>query len=202
MIRSDFLAKQPTLKTQRTQLVPMEPRFGPQVWRADNAPEIQRLTGAHRAPDQDQLKAHLAAMAGRDDRAEWAIIRNQDSSYLGRTALDDLDPDNESMRFSITLRGTDVVGQGYGTEAAEAVINFGLGILGLHRIGLRVYAFNERAITSFSKLGFRTEGVLRHALRWDGRWYDQMIMSVLTPGALDEEPDSEDSATQGTQGTQ
>ncbi|HEY9290838.1 MAG TPA: GNAT family protein [Microlunatus sp.] len=196
MIRTDFLAKQPPLKTPRTQLVPLGPRFGPQVWRAESDPEIRRLTGAHRPPDQDQLKEYLAAVADRDDQAEWAIIRGQDSSYLGRAALVDLDRDNEAMSYRITLRGTDVVGQGYGTEAGEAVINFGLGILGLHRISLAVYAFNDRAIKSFSKLGFETEGVLRHALHWNDRWYDQLIMSVLTPGALDEDAEAKPSAEQ------
>ncbi|QDP96745.1 GNAT family N-acetyltransferase [Microlunatus elymi] len=186
MIRSEFLAKQPPLKTPRTQLVPIGPRFGPQVRRAASDPEIRRLTGAHRTPDQDQLRQRLETVAGRDDQAEWAIVRGQDASYLGRVALDDLDRANESMTYKISLRGTDVAGQGYGTEAGEAVINFGLGILGLHRIQLAVYAFNERAIKSFSKIGFETEGVLRHALLWDGRWYDQLIMSVLTPGALDQ----------------
>ncbi|SDT46270.1 GNAT family N-acetyltransferase [Microlunatus soli] len=188
MIRTEFLAKQPTLKTARTQLVPMGPRFGPQLWRSLQNHDTDKLTGTHGTFTEDQVRKHLENLPGRSDRADWAIIRNDDSSYLGEVVLNDLDADNESMNYRISLRGLDVAGQGYGTEAGEAVINFGLGLVGLHRISLGVYAFNERAIRSYTKLGFETEGVLRHALHWDGQWYDQILMAKLAPGALDDDP--------------
>jgi RimJ/RimL family protein N-acetyltransferase len=187
VIRTEFLAKQPTLRTPRSQLVQLGPRFFPQVWRSLQDKETARLTGSHTTFTEEQVRRHLESLPGRDDRADWAIIRNEDSSYLGEVVLNDLDRDNESMNYRIALRGSDVAGQGYGTEAGQAVINFALGVVGLHRVSLGVYAFNERAIRSYRKLGFETEGVLRHALQWDGKWYDEIVMSVLAPGALDED---------------
>jgi len=187
VIRTEFLARQPTLRTARTQLVPMGPRFAPQMWRSLQDRETAKLTGTHATFTSEQVGKHLESLPGRNDRADWAIIRNDDSSYLGEVVLNDLDAANESMNYRISLRGLDVVGQGYGTEAGEAVINFGLGVVGLHRISLGVYSFNERAIKSYTKLGFQTEGVLRHALQWDGVWYDEIVMAVLAPGALDDE---------------
>jgi RimJ/RimL family protein N-acetyltransferase len=191
VIRTEFLAKQPTLKTPRTQLVPMGPQFFPQVWRSLADQEVAKLTGTHGTFTEDQVRRHLERMNGNDSRADWAIIRTEDGSFLGEVVLNELDRDNESMNYRISLRGLDVAGQGYGTEAGEAVINFGLGVVGLHRISLGVYAFNERAIKSYAKIGFRTEGVLRHALQWDGQWHDEIVMAVLAPGALDETESSE-----------
>lgn len=185
MIRTEFLAKQPTLRTERTELVPMGPRFFPQVWRSLQDRETAKLTGTHQVFTEHQVRLHLEVVAARTNRADWAIIRSHDSSYLGEVVLNDLDPDNESMNYRIALRGLDVAGQGYGTEAGRAVVSFGLGVLGLHRISLGVYAFNERAIKSYQKLGFEFEGRLRHALQWDGSWYDELVMSILAPGALD-----------------
>lgn len=170
----------------------MGPSFLPQVWRSLQDRQTARLTGTHGSFTEEQVRKHLEGLPGRDDRADWAIIRNDDSSYLGEVVLNDLDRDNESMNYRISLRGLDVAGQGYGTEAGQAVINFGLAVVGLHRISLGVYAFNERAIKSYKKLGFQTEGVLRHALQWDGRWYDEILMAVLAPGALDEDDDAAD----------
>jgi RimJ/RimL family protein N-acetyltransferase len=186
VIRTEFLAKQPTLKTARTQLVPMGPRFFPQVWRSLQDREVARLTGTHARFTEEQVRSHLDKLPGRDDRADWAIVRTEDGSYLGEVVLNDLDRGNESMNYRIALRGLDVVGQGYGTEAGMAVINFGLGLVGLHRISLGVYAFNERAIKSYQKIGFEFQGRLRHALQWDGSWYDEIVMAILAPGALDE----------------
>ncbi|GAA0950816.1 hypothetical protein GCM10009560_70670 [Nonomuraea longicatena] len=51
----------------------------------------------------------------------------------------------------------------------------------LHRIGLEVYNFNERARHVYKKVGFVEEGVLRDALLWEGQWYDAVVMSVLRP---------------------
>lgn len=164
----------------------MGPRFLPQLWRSLQNHDTDKLTGTQATFTEEQVGKHLESLPGRADRADWAIIRNDDSSYLGEVVLNDLDTANESMNYRIALRGLDVAGQGYGTEAGEAVINFGLGVVGLHRISLGVYAFNERAIKSYTKLGFETEGVLRHALQWDGQWYDEILMAKLTPGALDD----------------
>ncbi|WP_230208234.1 GNAT family N-acetyltransferase [Microlunatus sp. Gsoil 973] len=187
MIRTDFLAKQPTLTTERTRLVPMGPRFFPQVWRSLQDPETAKLTGTHEKFTEDQVRRHLESLPGRADRADWAIIRSDDSSYLGEVVLNQLDTDNESMNYRIALRGLDVAGQGYGTEAGQAVINFGLAVVGLHRISLGVYAFNERAIRSYQRIGFELEGRLRHTLYWDGHWYDELVMAVLAPGATDQD---------------
>lgn len=64
---------------------------------------------------------------------------------LGEVTLIDLDTDNRSMNFRIALTENNVFGRGYGTEATRAVVNYGLDVVGLHRIELQVYAFNLRA---------------------------------------------------------
>jgi RimJ/RimL family protein N-acetyltransferase len=51
--------------------------------------------------------------------------------------------------------------------------------LGLHRIALAVFAFNERAIRSYRRCGFALEGRAREAIFRDGRWWDEIQMSVL-----------------------
>ena len=51
--------------------------------------------------------------------------------------------------------------------------------LNLHRIGLSVFSFNERAIRSYQSCGFVMEGRAREAIWRDGRWWDEISMSVL-----------------------
>jgi RimJ/RimL family protein N-acetyltransferase len=52
-------------------------------------------------------------------------------------------------------------------------------VVGLHRLSLEVYDFNPRARRVYEKCGFRTEGVLRDALRWDGEWINATVMSIV-----------------------
>ena len=57
-------------------------------------------------------------------------------------------------------------------------------MVGLHRVELDVYAFNERARRAYERCGFVVEGRLRDALRWDGEWHDALVMAVVG-GAAD-----------------
>jgi RimJ/RimL family protein N-acetyltransferase len=51
--------------------------------------------------------------------------------------------------------------------------------MGLHRVSLAVFSFNERAIRSYEKVGFVVEGRAREAIFRDGRFWDEISMSML-----------------------
>ena len=51
--------------------------------------------------------------------------------------------------------------------------------LDLHRVALSVFSFNERAIRAYRKAGFVVEGRAREAIWRDGRFWDEITMSVL-----------------------
>ena len=59
------------------------------------------------------------------------------------------------------------------------MLDHAFGTLSLHRIGLSVFSFNERAIRSYLSCGFVMEGRAREAIWRDGRWWDEITMSVL-----------------------
>jgi RimJ/RimL family protein N-acetyltransferase len=51
--------------------------------------------------------------------------------------------------------------------------------LRLHRIGIRVLAYNTRAIRAYEKCGFTIEGREREAAFVNGVWHDDMMMGLL-----------------------
>jgi hypothetical protein len=53
------------------------------------------------------------------------------------------------------------------------MVDHAFGTLGLHRVALSVFEFNERAIRSYVSCGFVTEGRARQAIWRDGRWWDE-----------------------------
>jgi hypothetical protein len=59
------------------------------------------------------------------------------------------------------------------------MLDHAFGTLGLHRIALYVFEFNERAIHAYRRAGFSVEGRSRESIWRDDRWWDELAMSVL-----------------------
>ena len=54
-------------------------------------------------------------------------------------------------------------------KLTRTVVTYGLNDVGLHRIDLRVLAYNTRAIGCYLRAGFEEEGREREALSWTAR---------------------------------
>jgi RimJ/RimL family protein N-acetyltransferase len=61
------------------------------------------------------------------------------------------------------------------------MLEHAFGTLALHRVALAVFEFNERAIRSYRRCGFIVEGRAREAISREGRWWDELTMSILEP---------------------
>jgi RimJ/RimL family protein N-acetyltransferase len=70
-------------------------------------------------------------------------------------------------------------GQGYATEAARAMVNFGFTELHVHRIEAWSIADNVGSAHVLEKLGMRLEGRLRDKEYFKGRWWDTLLHSIL-----------------------
>lgn len=70
-------------------------------------------------------------------------------------------------------------GRGYGSEAIKWILNWAFERLGLHRVQIRAFGWNVRAIELYRRLGFKEEGRWRDALWHEGRWWDDVQLSIL-----------------------
>jgi RimJ/RimL family protein N-acetyltransferase len=109
----------------------------------------------------------------------FVICLLPDGRVIGNATLRDIDLENGKAEFGITIGEKDEWNKGYGTEALNAICDFGFGMLRLERIYLDVYAENARAIRSYEKAGFREEGRKRNAHFGQGRHSDVLIMALL-----------------------
>ena len=70
-------------------------------------------------------------------------------------------------------------GQGFGMDMMQTVLEACFAGWGVHRIGVRVEAGNERALALYRCLGFKEEGRLREAAFQDGRHEDVLLLAQL-----------------------
>ncbi len=109
----------------------------------------------------------------------FVICLLEDGRPIGTIGLHDVDGVNGNAEFGIFIGEKELWGRGYGTDALNAIVDFGFGELRLERIWLEVWTENPRAQRSYEKAGFTREATLRHD-RWEGgRYTDGHIMSIL-----------------------
>ncbi len=106
-------------------------------------------------------------------------IRLRTGELLGSTSLMNVDGKNRSATFGIAIADPAARGKHYGLEATELLLRYGFEELNLHRVQLFAFAFNGRAIAMYRRAGFRVEGRKRESLFRDGRYHDEIVMSIL-----------------------
>lgn len=113
-----------------------------------------------------------------EEHARFAV-ETLDGRLLGTCGLFDISAENRSAELGVALTDKTQWGNGYGTDTVRTLCRHGFGTLNLHRIELLVFAFHERAIRTYERVGFVREAVAREAHWGDGRWYDDVYMSLL-----------------------
>jgi RimJ/RimL family protein N-acetyltransferase len=144
--------------------------------------ELARLTRyAARPLSPPEIQRFFYNRVMGPDFLAMAIHLAKDERLVGTCAFSQLDGDNGSVLYHITVGERDAWGKGYGTEATDLMLAHAFGPLGLHRVALTVFEFNERAIRSYEKSGFTVEGRARDAILREGRFWDEVHMSILAP---------------------
>lgn len=73
----------------------------------------------------------------------------------------------------------DAWGKGFATEAAQLLIHFGFGSLGLHRIEAICDPSNAASRRVLEKSGMQSEGRSREYLWVRGQWRDSLLYAIL-----------------------
>ncbi len=116
--------------------------------------------------------------ANSDKEYSFAIELKADEAYIGGCGIMNIDGKNRVATVGIFL-GKPYCGKGYGTDAMRVLVNFCFQEVNLHKVSLNVYGFNKRAVRSYEKVGFRTEGVLREEIFRVGQYHDKIMMGML-----------------------
>ncbi len=144
-----------------------------------HAAEIIRMFGADPAAippmSLQDAQGELDRLAAHD--CAWVI--EHEGRFLGGIRLDAIDMHDRRARLAIGIYDEHRLGKGLGREAIRLVLRYAFSELGLHRVGLRVVAYNLRAIRCYTACGFVEEGREREPACVAGTWHDDVMMGVL-----------------------
>jgi len=119
-----------------------------------------------------------------EQESVFGMVLKETGVMIGSVGLID-DPlrENDSVRMLGYALGEAFWGQGFMTEAADAVVTYGFEEMHLDLISATCYPFNVRSRRVLEKLGFRYEGTLALAeKRYDEKVLDKDCFSVLREG--------------------
>jgi RimJ/RimL family protein N-acetyltransferase len=168
------------LRGERVYLRPLEPEDADLVSRWYDDDRVRRLMGDPPMSHARRRARYEDAVKG--DGAEvfrFIICDLTDDGALGRLDVFDIDRANGSCAFGIALGDPARWGQGLGTDAVNAVVDFAFGELRMERVWLDTDADNARAQAAYRKAGFTVEGRLRHVWFQDGGFTDDIRMAML-----------------------
>ena len=162
--------------------------------RGIRAEDLQTFLGRVRDPEIVRMRGGNADTAGRRPpplaARQWYESMTRDGNpynwiidvagrHVGSCSLFNLVKVDRRAAYAIGIDEPSLLGQGLGTEATRLVLAHAFGPANLHRVDLRVLAYNTRAIACYRACGFVEEGRERQAALVDGTWHDFVVMGIL-----------------------
>jgi putative acetyltransferase len=145
------------------------------------APHVVR--GTMRLPYQSP--ASVAARIS-DDPGAYKLVAVVDGMVAGYAELviqPDLPRHRHAGELNMIATHPDFRGRGVGEALMVALLDLADRWLGLTRVGLTVWAQNDRAIDLYARHGFVEEGRLRQYVLVDGVLCDAMVMGRCRSGS-------------------
>ncbi|GAA3917471.1 GNAT family N-acetyltransferase [Actinoplanes auranticolor] len=124
--------------------------------------------------------AHALASDRATPRRTWkfAVVRRTDDMLIGSAELHIESPEHRRGTMGYVIAPA-AQGQGYATEAAQALLDFGLTGGGLHRIAATCDPENAASARVLEKIGMTREGRLRDHFLIRGAWRDRLLYAKL-----------------------
>jgi RimJ/RimL family protein N-acetyltransferase len=146
-----------------------------------NDPEVLRFleSGIPYPITLNEENKWFEAKSAFKDSYKFAIEAIDCGLYIGECGINSIDWKNSVASVVIFIGNKAYRGKGCGTEAMQILHSFIFNQININKVRLNVYSFNERAIKSYDKCGFKKEGVLRQEIFRDGKYYDTIVMGLL-----------------------
>jgi UDP-4-amino-4,6-dideoxy-N-acetyl-beta-L-altrosamine N-acetyltransferase len=144
-----------------------------------NDPEIQDAIGTIRPITLSQHERWYESLQTDDSRLYLVIEETKTGEHVGMIGLNSIDLRYRNAELWIYLGTNAPRRAGLGTSAVRQVFDLAFNNIGLHRLYVHVFDYNETALRFFEKCGFVREGLLRQAVLKRGAFHDKHVLGIL-----------------------
>jgi RimJ/RimL family protein N-acetyltransferase len=171
------------LRGEKVYLTALTKEDAPTVARWETNTEYMRMGESNPARPRtaDKLAEWIDESNKKDNCFRFGIRLVEGDALIGDTELGGIEWQHAVGWLGIAIGEPENWGKGYGREAMSLLLRFGFWEINLYRIQLTVFAYNERGIAAYEKLGFVHEGTFRQFLQRDGKRHDMRLYGLLRP---------------------
>lgn len=144
-----------------------------------NDPALRELIGTIRPVSLFEHRRWYEAVIQDKSKLVQAILAKEGEAPVGLIGLTSIDLNYRNAELWLYVAKTSDRRQGCGRAAVHEMLRWAFGTLGLHRVFVTVFDYNETALAFFKACGFREEGRLRGAAFKRGRFVDKHILGIL-----------------------
>lgn len=146
-----------------------------QIYKIVNKEEFRSLTGTLYPVSEYEHEEWIKRVTCNSEQKLFTVLCKETNNFLGTIGLKNFDEKNRNAELFINL---DSPG-GYGTDSVKTLVTYCFKHLNIHKIYLKVFEYNKKAISCYEKAGFVREGVLVEQHFNDGHYSDVIIMGIL-----------------------
>jgi RimJ/RimL family protein N-acetyltransferase len=171
-----------TITGEKVALGPPHRGIIPLMDKWDNDLAVSILSGDPARPrTREQAEADYDRYSRNEQKDEvlFLIYERSTLRLIGLTGLTHINLSHRTATYGIVIGEPDCWGKGYGTETTILMLDYAFHVIGLHNVMLDVHGFNERAIRTYLRAGFKVFGRRREAYRLGDRVYDRVYMDCL-----------------------
>ena len=171
----------PTLRTPRLWLRQLTMADVDVVFRIQSDPRVTRYLGRdpHSSREHSEKRvAEAIAAAGEGRAIRWGITLRQGGELAGTVGFWHWNKPHFCSEIGYELSPSHW-GRGIMTEAIGAVLGYGFGPMGLHRVEANIDPDNHGSRRVLEKLGFTREALLRENWYYNGKFLHSAIYGLL-----------------------
>ena len=146
----------------------------------ENRPNVTEFFTMDEGRTYEQIVTEFVRYNLDPSKLQFTITRKPEDKPIGKIYISRINRHEDSMDITrVYIADTENRGRGYGEEALRLVLEYAFINLHMERVTIDHFEGNKIAAALYEKIGFKNEGLLRHAGKKNGKYVNLQLKSML-----------------------
>ena len=140
--------------------------------------EVIRNIEIHFPVTREKQEGYVRSMLNRSDIAFFAVIEKSTDKFIGTAKMGPINWIHRFTEHAIMIGDKTAWNKKYAGEIVQLLLEYGFRWLNMHKIYAGVVGTNIASIKKNERIGYKTEAILKEKRYINGKYVDDVIMSI------------------------